>query len=86
MMGIPHYAIEGGPFAPKQPGATSCPVCGKQGRWMGDRFVPANEKGPPRCYCKTIFSAGPGTYAYDPETKTFLRRAPSFASGEAGGR
>lgn len=74
-MGLPHYAVERGPFAPQLPGANDCPVCGKAGRWQGERFVPANEKAAPRCYCQTIFSAGPHAYAYDPETKTFLRRA-----------
>lgn len=73
-MGLPHYAVETGPFAPKQPGATSCPVCGKTGRWENDRFVPANEKGPPRCYCKTIHEAGDGAFAFIAETKEFLYR------------
>lgn len=75
-MGLPHYAVERDTMT--MPGAIehlfNCPVCTKAGQWHGERFVPANEKTAPRCYCQTIFSAGPAAYAYDAETKTFLRR------------
>ena len=75
-MGLPHYAVERDSMTFQGAAADpfTCPVCCKPGRWMGWRFIPANEKTAPRCYCQTIFSAGPGAYAYDPETKTFLRR------------
>lgn len=72
-MGLPHYAVEVGPLAPRTP---DCPVCCKPGRWVGERFVPESEtaKGFPRCYCRSIQREGNGAYAYDPETRTFLRR------------
>lgn len=73
---LPHYAIEWDAYtaAAAATNPAECPVCMKPGRWMNDRFVPTNEKAAPRCYCQAIFAAGPGAYAYDPATKTFLRR------------
>lgn len=75
-MGLPHYAIERDPMtaAAARRDPHFCPVCLKPGRWVAWRFLPNGEKGPPRCYCRTMHDAGPDVYAYDPETKTFLRR------------
>lgn len=75
-MGLPHYAVEAGPLANRHGGARECPVCLKPGRWVDDRFVPDSDraKGAPSCYCRAIHDAGDDAYAYDEETKTFLRR------------
>jgi len=71
---LPHYAVERGLFnaATDRPTPGECPVCGKSGRWAGERFVPANERQAryPRCYCRTIHEAGGS--AYDPATKSVL--------------
>jgi hypothetical protein len=75
-MGLPHYAVEldALTFQGAQAHPKVCPVCTKKGRWVGATFVPDNEraKGYPTCYCRRCHEAG--AYAYDPETKQFLKR------------
>lgn len=77
-MGLPHYAVERGPFGAGHRGTdpSHCPVCAKHGGWSGDVFVPTVDKqlGYPTCYCRAIYLAGNGAYAFDPTTRTFLRR------------
>lgn len=78
-MGLPYYAVERDTMtaqgAAREP--RLCPVCTKPGRWVGATFLPDQQRaqGYPPCYCRTIHQAGPGAYAYDPETKGILRRA-----------
>jgi hypothetical protein len=72
---LPHYAVERGLFnAAARDIGKSCPVCGRDGKWDGDVFVPLNERqgAAPRCYCATIHKAG--GYAYDPVSHKILMR------------
>lgn len=74
--GLPRYAVELDAMTFQGAAAYPhlCPSCTKPGAWRDGVFVPDNEKIPgyPACPCKRMHEAG--AYAFDPATKTFLRR------------
>lgn len=59
---LPYYPVVRGLFnaAAPEPTPGHCPICGKDGAWDGERFVPANERQAhyPRCYCATMHRTG----------------------------
>jgi hypothetical protein len=77
-MGLPHYAVERDTQTAQGAAAHPrlCPSCTKPGRWVDGRFLPDSEKvkGYPPCACRRIHAEGGGAFAFDPQTKTFLRR------------